>query len=175
MSVLAGYDLVLEITLNAVLRFLEAKLPPLFGVPTITPPFDYSISASLGTVHIIVKDMHLDIGAPWTIFSDPQTGKLVHGTPPPNTPGIPVQTLSLTMDFNNGSIISDQITIDSLTGSISLTVPILNTNLADTPSLAFSLLEVAVSISGVPLDLADANTAIQQALLSQLNQVQVLD
>lgn len=100
MSLLAGFDLVTEISNETITKLLENNLQ--IGGQSVSPPFELSLpvsgSGANGTAHIVVTDLTVDLNAD--------------------------DTITLTLPFDRGSVIVTSplsLTVCPLSGSLTIT------------------------------------------------------
>ncbi len=159
MSVMAGFDFVLELSNAALLDLIKANLK-IQGTPA-NPPFEVTVPISAGSVtgngHIIVNKLLLDLNAN--------------------------DTVTLTLLFNNGSVIATSpmaLTISALDGNIKITAPLrlasgtganqrtLGVDLSTaTVAVNFSQnaqSKITFALAGTPITLQMVNSLVVQAL-----------
>src|SRR5205807_8237727 len=76
MSLMAGFDLVLELSNRSLLDLIKSYLR--IGAVLVNPPFDVNLPFGNDNAHLVVKDLHLDLNAD--------------------------DTVTLTMDFDSASV-----------------------------------------------------------------------
>jgi len=137
MSLMAGFDLVLEISNRALLDLIKSYMK--VGSVLVNPPFDFNMPFGIGNAHVVVRDLQLDLNAD--------------------------DTVTLTLVFDSASVTTALNAVCPLDGSMTITAPILLTDLKDGVAGNQKVLAIYLSGADAKIKPSEASMGLIGALL----------